>query len=425
MGGYRYFQDIRANEKKEILYFMKIIHKRAVVFFSLICMCLLVIASPVKAEEPGMMVIKLAKQGLSVGSGESKTAVNGEIIYKMAPTSRGMTFSLSSFSLAGSSVKTKRGDSGPLSLMLKPQSAKTTYDPKTLVVTSQFQLAVHYPLLDKVKGYIQPKEGEREKDDFRSYTETFAGTLTCKLSEEPRIGRSSTKMKDGAAVSLKMIPREKVLGEVAAIAGEFKIIDVTILPKFYIKRTINIQPVFVRYTPADGCFGGSTTATTGGSFPTLRDKSIEMWNRCCINLNFLSPVYISNDDYRILSSSEEAGIKAAYDDPNAIEVYFVEVGDPVGIHGGGACYSSGTANAKVITYDTNLPVNLYNLAHELGHVFGLMHPPGNATAGSLMEPSGFCADNPSLMSKQNCDNATNPLLVTPTPIPLCTRSTNM
>jgi hypothetical protein len=375
-------------------------------------------------ENAGMMVVKIEKQ--RVAAGEDATAVNGEIIYRMVPKGKDISFELSSFSLVGSSIKTKQGESGTLSIMLKPKSARSSYDAKTRTVKSEFLVEVHYPLIDRIKGYMEPKEGEREKDDFRSYTETFAARVSCQLSETPRLGKNESKLKDGASLAITLEPRERVLGEINSIAGKFKVIDVVIWPKFYLRKTINIQPVFVRYTPAPGnCFGGSTTATTGGSFPTLRDKAIEMWGRCCITLNFLPPVYIDNDDYRILSSAEEAGIKAAYDDPNAIEVYFVEVGDPLGIHGGGVCYSSGTANAKVITYDTNLPINLYNLAHELGHAFGLMHPPGNATPGSLMEPSGFCADNPALMSKENCDNAGNPLMTTTFPMQLCIRKTNM
>jgi len=151
-----------------------------------------------------------------------------------------------------------------------------------------------------------------------------------------------------------------------------------------------------------------------------------MWDRCCIGLDFLPVVYIYNNDYRILSSAESFSLLSLYDDPDSVEVFFVEVSDPVGMWGGGASFSSGTANAKVITFDTNLPINLYNLAHELGHSLGLYHPSwGNSTPGSLMEPSGFCADNPALMSSENCKNASNPLLVFKTPFRFCKKNPNM
>jgi hypothetical protein len=56
------------------------------------------------------------------------------------------------------------------------------------------------------------------------------------------------------------------------------------------------------------------------------------------------------------------------------------------------------------------------LAHELGHVLGLGHP-GDTTdslvdgcVGSVMEPSGFFADNPGVQCEDNCQNASNPHL---------------
>lgn len=375
----------------------------------------------------GMMVIKIEQQGVALGvlAGKAEAILNGEIVYRIIRTPKGMSFELDSLGLVASSIETKQGKSGTISINLKPNSAKSKYNPKNQTLESEFLAEVHYPLIDRLKGYIMPKEGEREQDVYLSYTETFAGKLICKLAEKPGIVEKMIRMRKGTVINLDMDIKEKVTREILQISGVLKPYEVIIFPRFYLKKTITIQPVFIRYTPDTGCFGGTTTATTGGSFTTLRDKAIEMWNRCCISLNFLSPVYIDNNDYRILSSAEEAALLAAYDDPNAVEVYFVEVSDPVGLHGGGISYSSGTANAKIITYDTNLPVNLYNLAHELGHTFGLMHPPGNSTPGSLMEPSGFCADNPALMSKQNCDNASNPLLRTHVPLTLCIRNTNM
>jgi len=379
-------------------------------------------------QEPAMVIMKLDNQKYTLKTMEKKEAASkfsGEIIYRIVPKGNQMIFELDSFSMIGSGIKTKEGDTGNISMTLKPQSAVTKYDPVKNIIVSDFLVDVHYPLIDRIKGYIQPKEGEREKDDYRSYTETFAVTLSSTLSEKPRIDQERM-LKKGTGISMKieLKEKEKGLGRIYQFMGTYKI-DKVFIAKFYLKKVINIRPVFVRYTPATGCFGGSTTATTGGSFITLRDKAIEMWGRCCISLNFLPVAYVTNDNYRILSTSEDSSLMAAYDDPNAVEVYFAEVGDPLGTYGGGVCYSGGTANTKIITYDTNLPINLYNLAHELGHALGLSHPPGNSTSGSLMEPSGFCADNPALMSKQNCDNASNPLLSTAIPLTLCIRNTNM
>lgn len=396
--------------------------------FSVVFLCLFCFAATGLAQEKGgsIMVMKIEKKGaaLTGTKGKGETSLSGEVVYRIIQTRKAMAFELDSLGLVGTGINTERGESGNISIKLKPKTSRTKYDPKRRVIESTFLVEVHYPLIDRIKGYIVPKEGEREMDDYRSYTETFEGTIVSQLSESPRLGKKM-EMKKGAAVTIKMNPTEKVLGEISQLYGEFRVIDVIIFPRRYIKRYINVQPVFVRYTPGQGCFGGTTTATTGGSFNTLRDRSIEMWNRCCIGLNFLPPVYVENDDYRILSSAEEANLRAEYNDANAVEVFFVEVSDPVGLHGGGVCFSSGTANAQIITYDTNLPINLYNLAHELGHALGLFHPPGNSTPASLMEPSGFCADNPALMSNENCDNASNPLLTTRIPLTLCIRNTNM
>ncbi len=269
---------------------------------------------------------------------------------------------------------------------------------------------------------------------FNAGFNTTQKILDGNLTKVKGIGPKAEK-KIKAEIRIEMDLVKKVLGEIRQIWGNFKEVDVRVIeePKISLNR-IDIQPLFVRYKPSakNACFRGSTTATTGGSFTSLRDRAIEMWDRCCISLNFLPIIYINNSDYRVLEKSEEKSLIAEYNDPDAIEVFFVEVSDPVGLYGGGKCLSAGTANAQIIAYDTNLPINLYNLAHEIGHAFGLKHPRrlirNNSTANSLMEPSGFCADNPALMSDENCDNISNPLIYhffSDSPYVICIRKTNM
>lgn len=153
----------------------------------------------------------------------------------------------------------------------------------------------------------------------------------------------------------------------------------------------------------------------------------------CITLRANQPIYINNNDYKLLTSvdvnpAEASALRAEVNVADAVEVFVVDRWDPL-FDGGGATWSSGTASAKIITCDQQLnvpcpppcgagacgPVNNYHLGHELGHALNLGHPsdPGSlaaATFGSIMEPSGFCADNPNVQSARNCRSATNPLL---------------
>jgi hypothetical protein len=384
-------------------------------------------------KEEGTMVIKFEKDNVNVeaNSGKATTKFGGEVVYHVSQTTDETTFQLKSLSLVTLPVKTTQGDSGNISVLLKPGSTKSKYTRRTMTISSEFTVDVHYPLIDKIKGFKKIKEEEKEGDDFRSYTESFTGTLTCSFRDKPQVDRKK-EVKKSAKIKLKMKLKKKdipqdTMDNIRDIGGDFDAVEVKVYPIWwFFRKTLNVQPVFIRYTPATGvCCGGGPTATTGGSYTILRDRAIEMWDRCCIALNFLPPVYIQNNNYRILSAAEAAPLRATYDNANAVEVYIVEVSDPVGMWGGGASFSSGTANAYVITFDTNLPINLLNLAHELGHSLGLWHPPWNSTPGSLMEPSGFTLDNPPLMSDQNCNNASNPLVyytIIPT---ACSRNTNM
>lgn len=121
-----------------------------------------------------------------------------------------------------------------------------------------------------------------------------------------------------------------------------------------------------------------------------------------------------------LTSTEQSDVLDEVNDDDCIEVYFIDEFNPVSWGGGGATWGSGTATAKIISSDANAAngIDLTHLAHELGHVLGLLHPNNSATAsatpgstGTLMCPSGFLNDNPQVNSQENKNNLSNPLLV--------------
>ena len=71
------------------------------------------------------------------------------------------------------------------------------------------------------------------------------------------------------------------------------------------------------------------------------------------------PIYINNSAYRVLDNSSEAtSLKAEVNVANAVEVFVVErMSTSLACSwGGGACFSSGTASAKIVSCDQQMSV---------------------------------------------------------------------
>jgi peptidoglycan hydrolase-like protein with peptidoglycan-binding domain len=166
------------------------------------------------------------------------------------------------------------------------------------------------------------------------------------------------------------------------------------------RRTACIQPVII--AKDDG-----TAPTTLPSFTLAQN----IWEKCCINLSVLGAQTVKKTDFQTLDESptdvptaEESALFAAAGTSSCIQV-FVAVdfaqGATIGkgVSGGGATYSGGTANPKVVLVEGAVPAVA---AHEIGHALGASHD-AHAT---VMKPTGaYNVANASAVSSTVCAQA--------------------
>jgi hypothetical protein len=395
--------------------------------------------TPSKAETYFLLGnIKDARGTIDTDRGTQQTSFSGEIALSLVLDEKGgQTLNLMRLNLLSPGVATANGQSGTIGLNLEEDSTKTNFERKSGQISSQFRSKLHYALIDKIKGFIPG--GGKEEDVYYSYIETMSGQLDARLPQDLKLAEGSTASLDGEIV---LTLDDPVIGALQNMRIIISIRDLWISitePA----EILNVQPVFIGT-------GRSDPTATGTVYPTLIRMAADIWNRCgterCLTIRSNDPIYINDDGYRVIEGGRDAiiiGTSEAYDLMDevdvldAVEVFIVERWDPF-YDGGGATWSSGTASSKIVTCDQQLDVpcpppselwgcsggfcgdvNYYHLAHELGHVLNLCHPdPGEpcrsgmsrGTANSILEPSGFCRDNPDVQSARNCRLASSPLL---------------
>jgi len=373
-------------------------------------------------------------EGFAVtAKGQQESSFFGSIGFEIWAQEKGdHRVQLSDLNLVSPGVRTPEGDSGVLGITLDGPSGAVEYNSRTGEFACDIEAVLHYELIDRLRGY-KKQECRGECDLFESYTERFIGKFTGRFSEplEPR-EEGQTRIEGEVALQLS----EEVLGLIREIY--VRIVVVVQWFVFEPAEALRIQPVFVGTGPSDATASGS-------AFNTLMSYAHDIWNRCgdvrCIKFIVNEPIYVNNNAYKVLdNASEAAAFRAEVDIADAVEIFVAkEMSTSLACSwGGGACFSSGTASAKIVSCDQQMAVpcpcpsactsycpcgsclcgaiNPYHLAHELGHALNLAHPPGPSgglaatTVGSIMEPSGFCCDNPNAQSAKNCRNASNPLL---------------
>lgn len=364
---------------------------------------------------------------VNTDAGPQHTSFRGEVAFQVVSNEMNeISLVLKRLNLVSEGVPTKSGDSGVIGLVLAKPEYVAGYNSQTGEIYADFRSELHYSLIDEKKGFIPGKS--KECAVFYSYTEEMAGQLKGNLPE-------SLQLEDKGSISMQgeilFELEDQVLG---ALMNMVIVIDVQQLFWEITEpaEIFKVQPVFIGS-------GASDPTATGTSFNTLIDRALEIWSRCgtvrCITIRSNQPIYVNNNAYRVLNSqSEAADLRAEVNVSDALEVFVVERWDPF-YDGGGATWSSGTASTKIVTCDQQLAVpcpppeglwgcddgscgdvNYFHLGHEIGHALSFTHP-GEARAGrpqgsanSIMEPSGFCHDNPDVQSAHNCRSASNPML---------------
>ena len=144
------------------------------------------------------------------------------------------------------------------------------------------------------------------------------------------------------------------------------------------ERSVDVQPVFFKDSATDA-------HPTGASWSRRIASANAVWGKLGVTFNALSSVEVVDAARKTASGATLAdfnNIRAAHSGAG-IEVFMVE--NDMSSRGGGGTINSGSASAQIVLSDLGTSDTL--LAHELGHVLGLGHPPAS-DANTVMEPTG-------------------------------------
>jgi hypothetical protein len=151
------------------------------------------------------------------------------------------------------------------------------------------------------------------------------------------------------------------------------------------QRDVDLQPVFLRT-------GQNDKSPTGVTWKRRFGPAVTVWARLGVRVKAFAAVTVDTQLKSAGATDAEVIEISALRNGDGIEVFFVD-GDLGPETGGGETLGRGTPTPKIVLADRGNSNTL--LAHELGHVLGLQHPPDGADAGTIMEPSNdYSTANP-------------------------------
>jgi hypothetical protein len=347
-------------------------------------------------------------------SGEQEGRVQGETILRIHgdhETRRGV--SLAQFGFAGASVKASRGETGVITVV--GTGGKGIFQPEKALMRVELECTINYESLDAAQEkdttgtcYYIPAtepcsavlEGKLVTGDKTITLADARIQVACAAGEFEEIQYIVVEL--GEATLFAVAPPRAYSREHETQPDEDSNVDDNICIQVNRRRLI-VQPVGFRASAADANPSGSTAAAQLAAAQTV-------WGRGCIDIQINPITTLTNATLK--TSSDIAAIRASFDDPNpnVIEVFFVQNSLPA--QGGGTAGGIGAASCKPVIAEPNAG-NPVLVAHELGHVLGLLHPGtgSNSDVNTVMVPTGG-ANNPGVafVTHFMCINIANPVL---------------